>query len=133
MITWATFRFDRQFTEAECAEIEAFLRQELELEDDGLGPGDNFGVDGNLAYFGWLHFNPHTREGDDLIDGLLARAPGISCTLEMEYDECDEPGTEYLWYGPRALELELKHAQALLDDAQRNVRRIKAALARRGR
>lgn len=86
---------DRTLSDGEAAVLMAWLGE--------------FGADGRGAEEAAFHVGPLTcLEHGRFQSGLLAMLPpGVSATIETDWQECDEPGKDISYVGPRAGELEI--------------------------
>ena len=106
-VIWVDGVFDRKLTPEELEAAEGAIA-DSEFADFANDAGWlDYGFYDTGFYFGWIY----SPDGERFCDFLANLVPGVSCTVEVDWDECDEPGKSTLFYGPRALEMEIKHVE----------------------
>lgn len=121
-VIWVDGVFDRKLTPEELEAAEGAIA-DSEFADFANDAGwlDYEFYDTGF-YFGWIY----SPDGERFCDFLANLVPGVSCTVEVDWHAWDEPGKSTSFYGPRALELEIKHIEneiASLNDRLLNLRK----------
>ena len=121
-VIWVDGVFDRKLTPEELEAAEGAIA-DSEFADFANGAWwPDYGFYDTGFYFGWIS----SPDGERFCEFLANLVPGVSCTVEVDWDECDEPGKSTSFYGPRALELEIKYIEneiASLNDRLLNLRK----------
>lgn len=94
-ILWVDMLADRDLMQNEEENIQAFCLPDLADEAACLD---------RCVYFGWARYEKALA----VISKIVAATPDINWKVVLDWDECDAPGDEVLYFGPKALELELE-------------------------
>lgn len=115
---WIDVTTDRELTEDEQSALEAYGKNYC---DD---PDECRAYDAGLVV-GWLDYYAHEEFMGAIEEALPA---GVSAAICQEWTNCDDPGKDWTFVGPRADYLELEHIDRQISVLQGQRERVKSRL-----
>lgn len=115
---WIEVDVDRHLTEGEQSALEALGKS------CGADPDECRAYDAGLVV-GWLDYYAH----EEFMGAIEEALPeGVSAAICLEWTDCDDPGKNWTFVGPRADYLELEHIDKQIAVLQGQRERVKSRL-----
>lgn len=124
-VVWTAMASDREITDTERAAIEAILTVGSE-DGEPIGESENR-CEHDHVLFGWSYYD----DAEKARNKIVALTPDISWRVVLDWDERDSPGEEVLYFGQKALELEIEDIEEELLGLEDRKTRLHAAIAAR--